>query len=93
MPESRRLKTAPDPVIKNAEPEKKKNKLSFKEQRELELLETEIAGLETRKKELLEKMNGGISHEQMQQCAVDFRETDEQLDLKTLRWMELQEKT
>ena len=92
MPETRRVKETPDSPPSPPEPEKKKLKLSFKEQRELEQLEKEIADLEELRKALLEKMNNGLSHDDIQRCAVQFKDTDEQLDLKTMRWMELQEK-
>jgi ATP-binding cassette subfamily F protein uup len=66
-------------------------KLSFKEQKELQQLEQEIALMEHKKKMLLEKMNSGLSHEEMVKCSKDFEQVEVQLDEKSLRWLELQE--
>ena len=76
--------------LKEAVP-KKKSKLSFKEQKELEQLEKEIEALEKQKKLLVEKMNGGISHDEIQKYSAEFQQTEKSIDDKSVRWLELQE--
>ncbi|BDD10435.1 ABC transporter ATP-binding protein [Fulvitalea axinellae] len=83
---------------KKAEPKAKSNrggdqkrKLSYKEQREYEALETEIDELETRKAELVDLMNGGGSHEELAAWAKEVQEIEEALEVKTDRWLELAE--
>ncbi|MBK9401210.1 MAG: ABC-F family ATP-binding cassette domain-containing protein [Bacteroidetes bacterium] len=90
MPLKKEAKKAEVPKEKEA-PVKKKVKLSFKEQKELQQLEQEIALMEHKKKMLLEKMNSGLSHEEMVKCSKDFEQVEVQLDEKSLRWLELQE--
>jgi ATP-binding cassette subfamily F protein uup len=78
------VKEVQEPVVK------KKNKLSYKEQKELEQLEAEIERLEKRKKELVDIMNGGISHDEMKRYADEFKFAENMLDEKSMRWLELQ---
>jgi ATP-binding cassette subfamily F protein uup len=69
------------------------NKLSYKEKREFELLEDEIAKIETQKAELLVKMNSGESdHQKLSEWAGKLEQLSMQLDQKTDRWLELSEK-
>jgi ATP-binding cassette subfamily F protein uup len=76
----------PEPV------KEKKSRLSFKEQKELETLENEVAGLENKIKSLTEELNGGITdHEQLTALASEIDELNNQLDQKSLRWIELSE--
>jgi ATP-binding cassette subfamily F protein uup len=70
----------------------KKSKLSFKEQKELETLEKEIADTETKIKSLSEAMNSGISdHQKLSELAQQIEALNSQLDEKSMRWMELTE--
>ena len=65
-------------------------KLSYKEQRELEQLEKDIALLTSEKEELETAMNGGITdHDQLGRMASRFSEVTALLDEKETRWMEL----
>ncbi len=73
-------------------PAKKKVKLSFKEQKELETLEQEIALLEKKKEMLLNKMNTALPVDEIQKCSIDFQDTEKKLDSKSMRWLELSEK-
>src|SRR6202000_2705523 len=57
-------KRAPVVEIKPAEPVAKKNKLSFKEQKELENLDKDIADIENKIKELTGELNSGIEDHQ-----------------------------
>ncbi|MBR4217977.1 MAG: ABC-F family ATP-binding cassette domain-containing protein [Bacteroidales bacterium] len=69
------------------------NKLTYKEKKEMEALEIEIAQLEEEKKLLLEQMNGGEgTAEQLMQWGTRYQEVSESLDEKSMRWLELSEK-
>ena len=79
-------------VAKQEPPAKKKNKLSFKEQHELDTIEKELAKLEEEKKKLIERMNDTtLSHDELAKAAIDYQKTEEKIDEKTMRWLELQE--
>ena len=76
------------PVRKN-----NSNKLTFKEKREFEALESEIEALEVEKKELLDKMNSGEgSGEELVAWGQRYQEVSDLLDDKSMRWLELSEK-
>ena len=68
-----------------------KKKLSFKEQREYETLETDIAVLEQHKVALTELMSAGEHHEQLTTWANEITKTDGQIQAKSDRWLELAE--
>lgn len=87
------------PVDKSTSDEKpavaeapKKVKLSFKEQKELEELEKEISRLEALKLELTAQMNSGLSHEELQTTSAAYASAGNELDKKSMRWLELMEK-
>jgi ABC transport system ATP-binding/permease protein len=67
-------------------------KMSFKEKRELELLEKEIAQLEAEKKDIDEKMAAGnMPYEQLEPLSRRVGEVIQLLDEKGMRWLELSE--
>ena len=69
-----------------------KRKLSFKERRELEQLESDIEALEQEKKELEEALcSGSLSVDELTEKSKRLPLLNEELDEKTLRWMELSE--
>ena len=70
----------------------KKRQLTFKEKREFETLEKEIAEL-TKEKELVDlRLNSGHeSFEELQKLSNRIGEIAELLDEKELRWLELSE--
>jgi len=71
----------------------KSTKLSFKEQKEFETLETEIQDLEQKKQNIIEQLNAG--HEDFQilsQWASQIEEIKNLLEEKEARWLELSEK-
>ncbi|MFC0771740.1 ABC-F family ATP-binding cassette domain-containing protein [Terrimonas alba] len=69
-----------------------KRKLSFKEKREFEVLEKEIADLADEKKSITEKLNNGsTSFEELQRLSVRIGEVTQLLDEKEMRWLELSE--
>lgn len=70
--------------------ETKPRKLSFKEKRELETLEKEIAGLNEEKAALEVKMNGGTAdYDELRAASARFGEISALLDEKETRWLEL----
>ena len=69
-----------------------KRKLSFKERRELEQLESDIEALEQEKKELEEALcSGSLSVDELTEKSKRLPLLNDELDEKTLRWMELSE--
>lgn len=73
-------------------PSKKKEKLSFKEKQEFDLLGREIEKLEMEKKETADLMNAGeVDHIQLQTLAKQVDDINNQIETKTLRWLELSE--
>ncbi len=69
-----------------------KRQLSFKEKREFELLEKEIADLTREKQLVTEKLAGGNAPlEELQQLSFRIGEVTALLDQKELRWLELSE--
>jgi ATP-binding cassette subfamily F protein uup len=74
----------PKPVLE-------KRRLSYKEQKEFEQLEKEIAQLNKKKEELVKKMNGGGGHEDLITWGQELENINEKLDGKEMRWLELSE--
>ena len=65
-------------------------KLSYKEQRELELLEKDIESLTAEKEDLESRMNGGLTDPaELQKVTTRFAEVSSELDAKETRWLEL----
>ncbi|MFW5777718.1 MAG: ABC transporter ATP-binding protein, partial [Bacteroidota bacterium] len=72
--------------------EKPKIKLTFKEQKELESIEKEIALLEKDKGLILEKLNSGdLDAGQLKEESEKFAATEKLLEEKEQRWLELSE--
>lgn len=81
------------PAVVKPVREQPKNKLTFKEKRELETIEKEMADLEAEKSELEQKMNNGEgSAEEFAQWGKRYNEINVILEAKTDRWLELSEK-
>lgn len=73
-------------------PEKKKEKLSYKEKLEFERLEGELESLENEKNLLNEKLLSGLTdHEELLKITNRLGEVTEELDNKTDRWLFLSE--
>ncbi|MDR0743664.1 MAG: ABC-F family ATP-binding cassette domain-containing protein [Tannerella sp.] len=69
-----------------------KKKLSYKEQKELEALEEEIPTLEDKKSAIEEALNSGtLSIEELNRQSARIGELMEEIDEKTMRWLELSE--
>ena len=73
--------------------EEKNKKLSFKEKREFEALEEEIPRLEEEKKSLEEAMSTGtLPTEELLEKSARIAQVIDEIDEKTMRWLELSEK-
>lgn len=69
-----------------------KRKPSYKEKRELELLQKEIEALEREKKEITGKLNtGNLPYDQLQEFSARIGVLSQLLDEKEMRWLELSE--
>lgn len=89
----KKIEKANRPVEEKPVREPAKNKLSYKEKRELEQLEADIDSLETEKKDIEAKMSAGQgSPEDFAEWGKRYAELNAFLDEKTERWMELSEK-
>ena len=87
-PEEKPAAAKPAPTA----PVTEKKKLSYKEKREFELLEKEIADLEKEKEAIAEKLNNGKTpFEELQKLALRSGTITGLLDEKELRWLELSE--
>ena len=70
-----------------------KKRLSYKEQKELESLELAIDALEKEKKEIEERLSGtDIAIEEITRLSGRLPQLDAEMEEKTVRWMELEEK-
>ncbi len=89
----KRVEKANRPVEEKPAREPAKNKLSYKEKRELEQLEADIDALEAEKREIEGKMSAGQgTPDEFAEWGKRYAEIGELLDTKTERWMELSEK-
>jgi ATP-binding cassette subfamily F protein uup len=70
-----------------------KKKLSFKEQREYDGIELEIDKLESRKSELNDLLNSsdGTNYKELELFSNELNEIEQNIEILTLRWMELDE--
>ena len=87
-------KTEKNVIAKDENPDsaKSKKKFTFKEKQEFEKLEKEIAALEDEKRQLTEKLNSGIGdHIQAGEWAKRMQKIIEEVDSKSMRWLELSE--
>ena len=89
---ARQAKKAPA-VEKAPRPEKEqKKKLTFKERKEFEALEAEIPQLEAEKAELETAMSSGtLSNDELLAKSERIAKVIEEIDEKTMRWLELSE--
>ena len=83
-----------EPADKKAlRPEKEsRKKMSFKEKKEFEVLETEIPALEAEKSALEEAMSSGtLTNDELLVKSARIAEVIDEIDEKTMRWLELSE--
>lgn len=84
--------STPEPVTPVVIAESKTRKLSFKEKRELELLEKEIEQLEKEKKNIEASLSSGeLPFDKMEPMTHRIGEIIQLLDEKGMRWLELSE--
>lgn len=82
-------KTAPVPEVK-VEP--KKRRLTYKEKKEMEELESRLEALNTEKTGLESLLSGGnASYEDISRASVRFQELKAEMDEAEMRWLELSE--
>jgi len=73
--------------------EKKKSGLTFKEKKRFKKLEKEIANLEKEQQELESQLaGGGLSGDELQETSRRYGELTEEIEEKTMVWVELAEK-
>jgi ABC transport system ATP-binding/permease protein len=71
-----------------------KRQLSYKEKREIESLEAEIARLTSEKQSITQQLNSGAApFDELQKLSIRIGEISQILDSKELRWLELSEIT
>ncbi len=94
--QARKKERQPDEKKTTAKPEQKqtkKAKLSFSEKKELKKLEKEIAAIEEKKDRIEKEMNSGVlDYLELEEKSKQFKEIEEELDIITMRWFELEEK-
>ncbi|MEI8136221.1 MAG: ABC-F family ATP-binding cassette domain-containing protein [Bacteroidota bacterium] len=79
-------------VVGKVVPETPAKKLSYKTQRELEILEAEMPKLEEKKLALENKLASGITeYNEIQKISDELRLIAQSLDEKSIRWLEIQE--
>ncbi len=89
----KKIEKATRPQEVRAERENSSNKLTYREKKEFEALEAEISALEEEKTGIETQMNSGIlENQELQNLAYRYKEIIDQLDVKTMRWLELSEK-
>jgi ATP-binding cassette subfamily F protein uup len=89
---SRAVKANPVMIKNNRAEKEQKKKLSFKERKEFETLDAEIPQLEAEKAELEMQMSSGLlSNDDLLAKSERFTRLMEELDEKTMRWLELSE--
>ncbi len=92
--EAKLIKNQPQPekTQRKTDDKEKKKKLTFNERKEFERLETEIAQLEEEKLTLESEMSSGqLSNDELLQKSDRIAKVIDELDEKTMRWLELSE--
>ena len=89
---ARQPKQTPAPEKNNRPQPEQKKKLTFKERKEFEALEAEIPQLEAEKTELETAMSSGtLSNDELMTKSERIAKVIEEIDEKTMRWLELSE--
>ena len=89
--QAKKEKTAPLPIVMETKVVVQKTKLNYKEQREYEILEEEIAQLEKNIELRNEELNQTIDHETLISLSTEIQNLKEDLDNKMERWLLLSE--
>ena len=78
-------------AVYNEQPTLKK-KLSYKEKKEFEQLEKEIADLESKKRKVTEELtNGSLPYEEVQKLSKEIGNITAQLEEKEMKWLQYSE--
>ncbi len=86
------LKTAPKQESKKGNSTSRAGKLSYKDQREYDMLTEEIQNLETEKSDIEQKIGSGTTdQDELLRLSEKLGELLKRIDAKTDRWMELEE--
>ncbi|MBH2024224.1 MAG: ABC-F family ATP-binding cassette domain-containing protein, partial [Flavobacteriales bacterium] len=85
----KKTETVPEPSAATAPTTKKK--LSFKEQRELDMIDKEIPKLEKQRSEILEKLNNETDYEKISVFSAELEKISEKMEALEMRWLELQD--
>lgn len=89
---ARQPKQTPAPEKNNRPQPEQKKKLTFKERKEFEAMEVEIPQLEAEKAELETAMSSGtLSNDELMTKSERIAKVIEEIDEKTMRWLELSE--
>lgn len=72
-------------------PSSSAKKLSYKEQRELEMIEKEMPKLEAERAEILEKLNNETDYDKISNLSTELERIGNQLEEFEMRWLELQD--
>ncbi|MEJ0105600.1 MAG: ABC-F family ATP-binding cassette domain-containing protein [Bacteroidota bacterium] len=90
--ETKEQKSGQKQQVQKVEITETKKKISFKDKREFEILEKEIADLNAEKELITRKLNDpGTPFEELQKLSQRIGEITGQLDKKEFRWLELSE--
>lgn len=80
-----------EPAKAEKAPDNKPRKLSFKEKRELELIESRLPELEELKKTIETDMNSGtLAYDKLSEKAEEFKRISNEIDELETRWLEFQ---
>ncbi len=90
--EQRKIEKEKKEPVQKEKPKDKPKKLSFKEKKEMELLEVDMENLNSEKETIENELNSGsLSPEEIGDKAKRLNEIMELLDEKEMRWLELSE--
>jgi len=93
--ELKQIKSNQEQQLKVSRPEREKKpagKPTYKQVKAYEDLEQQISLLESKKQEVLEKLNSGtIAIEELNRLSLLYHELEQQIEEKTMQWMELAE--
>lgn len=80
-----------NPVAATQANNSKKRKLTFKEQRELEIIEKEMPEFEEQRSKILNLLNNETDYEKVASLSSELETISEKLENHEMRWLELQE--
>jgi len=91
--EETQIASSSKPVATKPVSKENKNKLTYREKKELEELEISLAALEDEKKGIEQMLGGGtIAHDELMKASARMADILSEIDAKTDRWLELSEK-